>query len=148
MAGGDLIKVSGQRVDMPSDRHPELADPRAHLPASRRHHSPCDPQVAPSRHVGSPVVGGATNATLRANLHALAAELHELAASIHDWRAEEHAQALRDPVADADFHQLWAALRRTAAAVERGSAYKERQATTYWRRHAEGDGDGAPPADS
>jgi hypothetical protein len=133
---------------MPSGRHPELADPRAHLPAPPRRHSPCDPQGAPSRHVGSPVVGGATNATLRANLHELAAEFHELAASVHDWRAEEHAQALRDSVGDANFHQLWEGLRRTAAAVERGSAYKDRHAAMYWRRHAEGDGDGAPPAES
>jgi hypothetical protein len=78
----------------------------------------------------------------------LAAEFHELAASIHDWRAEEHEQALRDSEGDANFHQLWAGLRQTAAAVERGSAYKDRHAAMYWRRHAEGDGDGAPPAES
>jgi len=78
----------------------------------------------------------------------LAAEFHELAASIHDWRAEEHAQALRDSVGDASFQQLWAGLRQTAAAVERGTAYKERHAAVYWRRHAQGDQDGAPPAES
>jgi hypothetical protein len=133
---------------MPSGPHPELADPRAHLPAPPPHHSPPDPQSAPGRNVGSPAVGGATNATLRAILHELAAEFHELRASIHDWRAAEHEQALHDSVGDANFHQLWAGLRQTAAAVERGSAYRDRHAAMYWRRHAEGDGDGAPPASS
>jgi hypothetical protein len=133
---------------MPSGRQPELAHPRAHLPAPARRHSPGDPQGAPRRHGGSLVVGGATNATLRAELHELAAEFHELAASLHDWRAEEHARALRDSVGDANFHELWAGLRQTAAAVERGGAYQDRHAALYWHRHAGGDGDGAPPAES
>ena len=120
---------------MPSGRQPELPAPQAHRPARRRHSSPSDRQVALSPHVSAPALGGATNATLRAHLHELAAELHEVAASIHDMRAEEHAQAIHLSSADADFHQLWGDLRRTAAAAERASAQKERNAAEYWRRH-------------
>jgi hypothetical protein len=120
---------------MPSDRHPELPAPRAHLPPRRRHRSLSDRKVALSPQVGAPALGGATNATLRAHLRELAAEVHELAASIHDWRAEEHAVAFRLSMGDADFHELWGDLRRTAAAAERACAQKERHAAEHWRRH-------------
>jgi hypothetical protein len=120
---------------MPSGRHPELPAPRAHLPARRGHRSLSDRQAARSPQVGAPAVGGATNATLRAHLHDLAAEVHELAASIHDWRAEEHAVAFRLSLGDADFHELWGDLRRTAAAAERACALKERYAAEHWCHH-------------
>jgi hypothetical protein len=81
------------------------------------------------------MIGGATNAFLRANLHELAAEFHELAASIHDLTAEDHALALRRSFGDASFHRLWIDLRRTAAGVERARAQSERQAAEYWRRY-------------
>jgi hypothetical protein len=84
--------------------------------------------------VGSPVVDAAAIATLRANLHDLAADFHELAASVHDLRAEEHAQALKHSLGDPSLHQLWADLRRTAAAAEWACARKERHAAEQWRR--------------
>jgi hypothetical protein len=113
---------------MPSGRHPELPAP-AGAPSGSASAALSSPQV------GTPALGGATNATVRARLHELAAEVHELAASIHDWRAEEHALALRLSLGDADFHELWSDLRRTAAAAEWASARKERDAAEYWRRH-------------
>jgi hypothetical protein len=113
-------------VNMPSGRHPELPDSRVHVPAPRRHPPLPDPRVPESRDVGFSVVDAAAVATLRADLHELAADVHELAAAIHEMRAEEHAQALLHSWGDPVLHQLWADLRRTAAAVERGSAQKER----------------------
>jgi hypothetical protein len=110
------------------------------VPAPRRHRSLSDRQVELGRHVGSPAVGGATNAFLRANLHELAAEFHDLAASIHDLAAEDHALALRDSLGDASFHRLWIDLRQTAAAVDRAKAESERRAAEYWRGHPEADG--------
>jgi hypothetical protein len=95
------------------------------MPAPRRHPPPPDTRVPLSRDVGSPVVDAAI-ATLRADLHELAADFHELAAAIHELRVEEHAQALRHSLGDPIHHQLQADLRRTAAAVERASAQKER----------------------
>ena len=124
--GSDLIKAVGQWVDMPSGRHSELPAPRVHMPAPRRHPPRPAPRVPPSRDAGSPVVDAAAIASLRADLHELAADFHELAAAIHDLRAEEHGHALVHALGDPTHHQLWVQLRRTAAAVERASAQKER----------------------
>lgn len=110
---------------MPSGRRPEPPALRLHLPTPRQPSRPA-PRVPLSWDVGSPVFDAAAVATLRANLHELAAELHELAASVHDLRAEEHEQALLHASGDPVVHQLWADLRRTAAAAERASAQKER----------------------
>lgn len=110
---------------MPSGRHPELPAPRVHLPP-RPHPALPDRRVAPSRDAGSPVADAAAVATLRAQLHELAADFHELAAAIHELRAEEHAQALLHSFGDPAHHELWADLRRTAAAAERTIAQKER----------------------
>jgi len=93
--------------------------PRAHPP-------PPPPRVPLNWDVGSPLLGAAAIAALRANLHELAAEVHELAASVHDLRAEEHAQALLHSRGDPTHHQLQADLRRTAAGAERTNAQKER----------------------
>jgi hypothetical protein len=126
---------------MSSGRHPELPAARTHLPPPRRHRSLSDRRVELSWQVGSPVVGGAPIAILRANLLELAAEFHELAASVHDLRAEEHAQALLDAFGDVNSHELWRDLRRMAAAAERWNAQKERHAAGGWRRRSEAEGD-------
>ena len=92
------------------------------------------PRVPLDWDVGSSVFDTATIAGLRANLHELAADVHELAAAVHDLRAEEHAQALLHSLGDPGLHQLWADLRRTAAAAEWASARKERHAAEQLRR--------------
>lgn len=128
----DRIKAVGRRAEVESGRHQPSA-PGPHLPPGSNSPFPA-PRVPLSWDVGSSVFDTATIAGLRANLHELAADVHELAAAVHDLRAEEHAQALLHSLGDPGPHQLWADLRRTAAAAEWASARKERNAAEQLRR--------------
>ena len=121
----------GRRVATEAGRHREPS--ASGLPLGQSFPLPA-PRVPLSWDVGSSVLDPATVAGLRANLHELAADVHELAACIHDLRAEEHEQARQHSPDDPGRHQLWADLRRTAAAAEWASARKERHLARQLRR--------------
>jgi hypothetical protein len=129
----ERVTAARRRVEAESNGHPEPSAPGLRLSPGRNFPLPT-PRVPLNWDVGSSVLDAATIAGLRANLHELAADVHELAAAIHNLRAEEHEQALLHSLGDPGHHQLWADLRRTAAAAEWASARKERHAAEHLRR--------------
>lgn len=129
----DRVEAAERRVEVESGRHHEPSAPELPLPPGLNIPLP-GPRAPLDWDVGSSALDSAAIPALRANLHELAADVHELVASLHDLRAEQHKQALLHREGDPGLHQLWADLRRTAAAAEWASARKERHAAAQLRR--------------